>query len=172
MQVNELKAGVILNYFIIFLNAFVGLLYTPYMIRMLGQSEYGLYSLAASVIAYLTILDFGFGNAIVRYTAKYRAEGKEEEQYAMFGVFTIVYSAIGILVLAIGSILLFNINSIFGDTLTFEELETTRKLIILMLFNLAVGFPLGIFGSIITAYEKFIFLRVISILRKIGRAHV
>ena len=83
----------------------------------------------------------------------------------MFGVFTIVYSAIGILVLAIGSILLFNINSIFGDTLTFEELETTRKLIILMLFNLAVGFPLGIFGSIITAYEKFIFLRVISILR-------
>ena len=36
------------------------------------QSEYGLYSLVTSVISYLTILDFGFGNAIIIYTTKYR----------------------------------------------------------------------------------------------------
>lgn len=38
------------------------------MLRMMGQGEYGLYSLVASVVSYLTMLDFGFGNAIVRYT--------------------------------------------------------------------------------------------------------
>ena len=73
---NQVKAGAILNYVIIGLNTLLGLLYTPYMLHMLGQNEYGLYSLVASIIAYLTILDFGFGNAIVRYTAKFRAEGK------------------------------------------------------------------------------------------------
>ena len=71
---NQLKAGAALNYVVIILNMLVGLLYTPYMLRMMGQSEYGLYSLVASVISYLTILDLGLGNAIVRYTAKYRAE--------------------------------------------------------------------------------------------------
>lgn len=76
MAVNQLKAGALLSYVSIALNMVIGLLYTPYMLRMLGQSEYGLYSLAASLIAYLTVLDLGFGNAIVRYTAKFRAEGK------------------------------------------------------------------------------------------------
>lgn len=63
---NQLKAGAVLNYIIIGLNTAVGLAYTPFMLRCLGQSEYGLYSLVSSVIAYLTLLDFGFGNAIVR----------------------------------------------------------------------------------------------------------
>lgn len=63
---NELKAGAILNYIAICLNMVVGLIYTPFMLRMLGQSEYGLYSLASSVIAYLAVLDLGFGNAIIR----------------------------------------------------------------------------------------------------------
>lgn len=66
MPVNQLKAGVVLNYVSIVLNMVIGLIYTPFMLRKLGQSEYGLYSLAASIIAYLTVLDLGFGNAIVR----------------------------------------------------------------------------------------------------------
>ena len=40
---SQLKIGAILNYAIIVLNTVVGLLYTPYMLRMMGQSEYGLY---------------------------------------------------------------------------------------------------------------------------------
>ena len=80
MKVNQLKAGAILSYVIIAVNNIVGLLYTPFMLRMMGQNEYGLYSLVSSVVAYLTVLDLGFNNAIVRYTAKFRAEGKNEEQ--------------------------------------------------------------------------------------------
>ena len=75
MSVNQLKAGAVLNYVILSLNAVVGFIYTPFMLRMLGQSEYGIYSLAASIIAYLSMLDLGFGNAVIRYTAKFRAEG-------------------------------------------------------------------------------------------------
>ena len=66
---NELKSGAALNYAVILLNIIVGLLYTPYMLRALGQSEYGMYSLVASVISCLTVLDLGLGNAVVRYTA-------------------------------------------------------------------------------------------------------
>ena len=90
MAINQLKAGAFLSYVSIGLNNIVGLLYTPFMLRMMGQSEYGLYSLVASVVAYLTVLDLGFGNAIVRYTAKFRAEGKIREQYVR-NVFSPLY---------------------------------------------------------------------------------
>lgn len=165
MAVNQLKAGALLNYIILGLNALTGILYTPYMLRMLGQEEYGIYSLAASVIAYLSMLDFGFGNAIVRYTAKLRAKGQTEEQYAMFGMFTLLYTAIGVIAFVAGLILYFNINSIFGATMTAGEISRTQTIVLLMLFNLAFSFPLSIYGGIITAYENFVFLRVMQIAR-------
>ena len=165
MKINQLKAGAILSYVIIGLSNLVGLLYTPYMLRMMGQSEYGLYSLVASVVAYLTVLDLGFGNTIIRYTAKFRAEGKVEEQYSMFGMFVILYSVIGLITLLFGMVLYFNLDSIYRDSLTPEELEKTHILMLLMVFNLVFTFPFTIFGSIITAYENFVFQKMVQIVR-------
>ena len=165
MAVNQLKVGAILSYVSIGLNNIVGLLYTPYMLRMLGQNEYGLYSLVASVVAYLTVLDLGFANAIVRYTAKFRAEGKREEQYEMFGMFFLLYCIIGSIALLIGLGLYFNIGNLFGATMTDADLSKIRIMLLLMVFNLAFTFPMSIWGAIITAYEDFIFQKLINIAR-------
>ncbi len=165
MAVNQLKAGAILSYVSIGLNNIVGLIYTPFMLRMLGQNEYGLYSLVASVVAYLTVLDLGFANAIVRYTAKFRAEGKINEQYEIFGMFILLYCAIGILAFLAGLGLYFNVDSLFGDTMTAEDLGKIRIMMLLMVFNIAFTFPMSIWGAIMTAYERFIFPKVINIIR-------
>lgn len=162
---NQLKAGAALNYVVIVLHMLVGLLYTPYMLRMMGQSEYGLYSLVASVISYLTVLDLGLGNAIVRYTAKFRAEDKTTEQYEMFGMFLVLYIVIGVVAFGAGLGLYFNVDSLFGTTMTLEELDKARIMIMFLIFNLAVTFPMSIFKSIITAYEHFVFPKVINIIR-------
>ena len=164
---NQLKVGAALNYVSIILNMVVGLIYTPYMLRMLGQSEYGLYSLAASIIAYLTVLDLGFGNAIVRYTAKFRAEGKLKEQEEMFGMFFILYIGIGVIAMVIGSALSLNVEHLFSRSMTETEVVRTRIMLWLMTFNLAFTFPMSIWGSIMTAYERFVFQRIVSIIRSV-----
>ena len=135
------------------------------MLRMMGQNEYGLYALVASVIAYLTVLDLGIGNSVVRYTARFRAIGKIKEQYEMFGMFLLVYLSIGIITLLIGGGLYLNVDSLFGATMTNEELEKARIMILILIFNLAFTFPMSIFGSIITAYERFVFPKVINVTR-------
>ena len=165
MPVSQLKIGALLSYVVLALQNLVALLYTPFMLRMMGKSEYGLYSIAASIVAYLTILDLGFGNAIVRYTAKYRAEGKTDEQYKMFGMFFLLYCGIGLLALILGGVLYWNAENIFDTTMTANELARTKIILVLMVFNLAITFPFSLFGSIITAYEQFVFLKVIAIVR-------
>lgn len=165
MAINQLKAGAFLSYISIVLNNIIGLLYMPFMLRMMGQNEYGLYSLVASVVAYLTVLDLGFANAIVRYTAKFRAENKTKEQYEMFGMFFILYCVIGILTFLIGLGLYFNVNTLFGATMSPEDLEKIRIMMLLMVFNIAFTFPMSIWGAIITAYENFVFQKVINIVR-------
>lgn len=161
----ELKVGVVLSYLTLVLSNVIALIYTPYMLRMMGQSEYGLYSLVASVVAYLTILDFGFGNAIVRFTAKYKAENRENEQYNLFGVFFILYLFAGVAALCIGFGLYLNVDTLFGKTMTLEELEKARIMMLLLIFNLFFTFPLSVFSSIVTAYERFVFQKTVNLVR-------
>lgn len=77
----NIKIGSIISIANMVISLLIGLIYTPLLIRFLGDSEYGVYTLAMSLIAYLSILDLGFGNALVRYTARIRAEGKDEKSY-------------------------------------------------------------------------------------------
>lgn len=167
MKINQLKTGAILSYILLFINTFIGLIYTPFMLRMMGQSEYGLYSLTASIIGYLTILDFGFGNAIVRYTAKYRALNEKNKEYNLYGIFFIIYVLIAIIAVIIGLILYFNVENMFSNTMSASEIEKAKVIMLLLILNLAISFPFGIFSSIITAYENFLFSKTISIVRTI-----
>lgn len=162
---NQIKVGAFLSYLIIGLNNIIGLLYTPFMLRMMGQTEYGLYSLVVSVVAYLTVFDLGFGNAIVRYTAKMRAENNKEKQYEMFGIFLLLYSFIGFITFCIGFIITGHVNTLFKVTMSVEEMDKVRIMLMLMICNLAFTFPMSIFGSIITAYENFVFQKLVNLVR-------
>lgn len=160
----ERKRGAILSYLSIILSTVVQLVYTPLLIRMLGQSEYGLYSLVSSVIGYLTVLDLGFGNAIVVFTAKYRANKEYDKEKKLHGMFLVIFCIIGLIAGLLGLLLYFNVPLLFGKTMTDIELHKAKIMMLILSFNLAVTFPFSIYSSIITAYEKFTFQKVMSIL--------
>lgn len=167
MKVNELKAGVVLSYLSIFITMVVALLYTPIMLRLLGQSEYGLYSLIGSVVGYLSILDLGLGSAMIRYNARNRALGDKDAESRLNGMFLVLYSGIGIITVIIGAVLYFNVENLFGARLTAVELGKGRIMMLLLICNFAVSFPLSIFGSIMQAYEKFVFVKLVAIINSI-----
>ena len=166
-KINQLKAGAILSYISMGLTSFISLLYTPIMLRLLGQSEYGLYNLSHSIIGYLGVLDFGLGNAVVRYTAKYRELEDKESEQKLYGMFIFIYSLLGIITLFLGAFIIFNVDNFFGKTLSLVELDKMKILVTIMMLNLAISFPFSIFSGIISAYEHFIFPKVIAIIRAI-----
>lgn len=161
---NQLKMGAILSYINILAGLIVGLGYTPVMIRLLGQSEFGLYSLIGSLVAYLSVLDMGLGNTIVRYVSRNRAVGDKKSESELNGLFLAIYSVIGLITLIIGSILYFNVDNMFGATLSVDQIERAKIMMILFIFNIAISFPLGVFASLMQAYERFIFLRIFNII--------
>lgn len=161
---DQLKTGVILSYINLGLSCIIPFIYTPVMLRLLGQSEYGLYSLANSVISYLTLLSFGFGSTIVRYLSKYRAENNRDAVQRTFGLFLILYSIAGFFVLLIGFIISYNVEPIFHKGLTENEINKIFILIIIMTINTAVSFPISVFSSVITSYERYIFRKIVDML--------
>lgn len=164
---NQIKVGAILSYLSIIVGTIVGLVYTPFLLRMLGQSEYGLMSLANSVVGYLSLLNLGLGSAMVRYISKYRAERNEEMEQAVITLFLLFFIVISIVVFVIGCILTFNVHSLFSQSLTSYEFVRLQKLMILISFNIAVGMFSSVFYAVVMAYERFIFIKAVGVINTI-----
>ena len=47
---NQIKIGSLLSYLQMFLGGVISILYTPIMLKLLGQSEYGLYNTVSSTL--------------------------------------------------------------------------------------------------------------------------
>lgn len=167
MKVNQLKAGAALSYISMGLGYLVSIIYTPIMLRLLGQSEYGLYNLVASVVAYLGILNFGFGSAYMRYYSRYKVKAEREKIATLNGMFLIIFSAIGVIAVISGTILAMNTEVIFGSELSSVELSRAKILMMILIVNLAISFPNIVFTSHITANEKFVFYKVVQMLKTV-----
>lgn len=153
----ELKAGALLSYVVIALEFLAVLLYTPVMLRLLGQAEFGLYSVVASVVSYLGLLSFGFAGAYMRFYARYRVVEDQEAIRRLNGVFLVVFCAISATAAMSGTVLALNAGLVLGDKFSADEQETARTLIVILTVNLAMTFPTSIFNSFIAAHERFIF---------------
>ena len=165
--INQIKIGALLSYISLGLTSLISLLYTPIMLTNLGQSEYGLYTLSNSIIGYLGVLDFGLSNAVVRYTAKYKAMNDKESEENLYGMFIVIYSIIAFIIIIAGIGIVFNISKMFSKSLTFNEIQRVKVIMCVMIFNLAISFPFGVFNGVISAYEHFVFPKLISIIRAV-----
>lgn len=167
MKVNQLKAGAALSYISMGLGYLVSIIYTPIMLRLLGQSEYGLYNLVASIVAYLGVLNFGFDSAYIRYYSRYKVQDDREKIATLNGMFLIIFSVIGLIAVIAGTALSMNTEVIFGSELTNVELSRAKILMIILIVNLAISFPNIVFTSHITANEKFVFQKLVQLIKTV-----
>ena len=162
---NQIKFGVVFSYLNSALSIIVSLVYTPFLLRMLGQAEYGLFSIAFSVIGLFSIMDLGFGNANIRYTAKYLASGEKDKERTLHGMFIAIYLVIGVIALLVGMLAYSNAQSIFGKGLSAVEIVKLRAMLLFVVISVSLSFPLSIFGFIVQGYEKFVFAKLTELLR-------
>ncbi|WP_298366195.1 oligosaccharide flippase family protein [uncultured Lutibacter sp.] len=167
---SQLKKGAILSYITIFLTNIVGLVLTPFIIKSLGDAEYGLYTLIGAFVGYISVLDFGLNNTIVRFVAKYRAEKDKKGEENFLAITMLIYAAISIVIAIIGIVLYFNLDTVFSTSLTTGELAKAKVMFMILIFNLAITLPGGAFTAICSGYEHFVFPRTINIVRYIVRS--
>jgi O-antigen/teichoic acid export membrane protein len=160
---NSLKVGAALAYINIFANMLYNLLITPVVIRMYGQSEYGIFSICTSVIQYLNLFQFGFGSTYLRYFIKFEQEGNQRKTEELNGMFFLIYAVISSVAVLAGTLLISNIEAVLGSKITPGEYATARKLLALMVANIAVTLFTTQFAIFITIREKFVFQKILAL---------
>lgn len=161
---SQLKIGVILSYINLLFGNLIPIFYTPIMLSVLGQSEYGLYNLSSSFTSYLSLISFGLSSAITRYLIKSREEEGKEAEQKVLGLFTRIFQLISLLTFVAGVCLTFCVNLFYDQSLSAEELRTMRILVFLISCNTALSFLMTPQVSVVTAHERFIFLQLMNIL--------
>lgn len=163
-QKSQLRIGIVLNYINIGLGNLIPIFYTPIMLNLLGQNEYGLYKLSSSVTSYLSLVSLGIGSAVTRYLIKYKTQGNKKEEEKILGLFVIIFQAIAIATLIVGAILVMNLQIWYGKSLSLDQLIRMKILVAIMVLNMAISFAISPYISVVNAHEKFIFLQCMNIL--------
>lgn len=153
-------AGVVLQYIQLALNILIQLIYTPIILRILGDTEYGIYNIVFSTISYLSLLSLGFGASYLRYYSK--SIGDKNEIARLNGLYLLVFFVIGIIALIAGLFLVLNSGWFFNESYTENDLRIAKVLMIVLTINMAISFPASVFNSYITSQEKFIFQRAVN----------
>ena len=161
----QIKMGALLSYFAIAFNIIAGLIYTPWMITKIGQDNYGLYTLATSLIT-LFVMDFGMSAAVSRFVSKYNAEGNQQKVNDFLGLVYKIYFAIDAVIFAVLVVVYFFIESIYGN-LTPAEIETLKTLYIIVGLFSVISFPFTNLNGILTSYERFAELKLCDLFHKI-----
>lgn len=162
---DQKRAGTLLSYLQWIISALVGVVYTPIMLRYLGSGEYGVYSAATAVISFLTMLDLGFGQTLVRYDVKYRAEGRTRTAEICRGTLFVLYLILGALACVLGLAAAGEgARLLFGEKFTAGELDSLGRTLRILVVNLSLSFPLSVFTSLLTAQERFVAVKGANIL--------
>ena len=163
MKTNQLKLGVILSYTSMVLNMIVQLVYTPVMIRLLGQSEYGLYTLVGSVVSYLSLFSLGFTGAYLRFYSRFSQKGDRSGMARLNGMFLTLFLCMSVAAIVCGMTLSQFTPQLFGTNLTPDELSKAKVLMQILVINVALTFPSSVFDSIVSAHEQFLFQRILQL---------
>lgn len=161
----QIKLGAVLSYFAILVNIVTGLLYTPWMIRCIGREEFGLYTLAMSVIS-LFVFDFGLSSAVTRFISKYLAKGEEEKANNFLGLVYKLYLGIDVLLFVVLVGVYFFIPQIYKE-LTPDEIEKFKIVYAMAACYSVFSFPFIPVNGVLTSYEKFIQLKLCDVFHKL-----
>ncbi len=163
---DQLKTGAVLSYAAMVINIVAGLLYTPWMVEQIGQSQYGIYTLANSLIT-MFMVDFGLSSATSRYVSKYRAENREDEINDFLGIVYKLYLIIdAVIFVALAAVYLF-IDVIYVK-LTPDELASFKVVYVIVAMYSCINFPFVTLNGILNAYERFIPLKLADIIYRVA----
>lgn len=158
------QRGAILSYVYSLASIIVSLLYVPILIGGVGQSEYGLYQLIGSIIAYLSVMGSVLSGGITRFYCKYFIEDNIEMMENVLATGRSINRFVAIVLIPISFIAIIAVQCVYANSLTSTQLEESALMIIVLAINVFVTMSNIVNVAIINAHERFVFLKATQLL--------
>jgi len=153
--------NVLSNWFTYLVGGAVSFFLSPFIVRHLGNSAYGVWVLLVSLTGYLGFLDLGIRGAVTRYIARFHAQANHEEAGRTASSACGLFLAIGVIAilvsvaLSVVAIPHFKIPPIYA--------RAAQLVVVIAGVNVAVSLVSGVFGGIVVGLQRFTLLNAIAL---------
>jgi O-antigen/teichoic acid export membrane protein len=134
---------------------------SPYVVRHLGNTGYGVWTLLLSLTGYLGLLDLGVRGAVTRYVAKFHTEQDHRRAGNVASAALVIFSTAGLIAILASMILA----AFVVHQLHIPEQYMTAARIVLVLtgLNIATSLVNGVYGGILVGLQRFDLTNVIEV---------
>lgn len=130
----------------------LGVVMLPLNARHLGQSDYGLWMLAASIVAYFPVFELGYAAAMERFVAHYRTQRDAAAINELASTLVFVFAAFGLTAFAVVAVGAWHLDFWFNVTPT--QARTGGIVLLLVAGQFALGLPFAIFGAVVNGFQR------------------
>lgn len=156
------------NYAALGVSIVVGLLLTPFIIKHLGKTGYGIWTLILSFVGYYGLLNLGVNSAITRYIARYAGQNDKEALNKTASTAMAMFCFTGVIVTVLSFLIAEPITTFFK--VSQEHFNDFRLMIVVMGVATGISFPGEVFGALLTAHEKYVPTNIVKISQTMIRA--
>lgn len=164
----NIKIGIVLSYLTLIINVIISILYTPFLLSHIGQSQYGLNSFVTSITSWFTVLSSALVSSYIRFATRESIKTNDKSARTVNSAYFIIFSAISFLIMIFGTILFFVMkyailpNSVYSDNP--DSIRIILILTIISLLSIIISIPGNLFGLYNNWKEKFIVTKGIALL--------
>jgi O-antigen/teichoic acid export membrane protein len=162
--------GIALSYLHTVVNMVCGLFLSVFLLRVLGDTEYGIYQTIASFANCLVLLEFGMGTVIVRNISMCRGRGADPEEIRrnISTIWTMTWLLCG-LIIAVSVLFYLCIPTIYADSMSPEQASYAQQIFVFITGYLILAFLLQTVNGIILAYEHYAYAPIQTTVRTLIR---
>ncbi len=166
----ERNKGIIWSYAYTVANMICGLFLSSYLLRMLGDTEYGIYQTISSFANCLVMLEFGTGTVLTKNIVLCRSRGASKEEIdrniSTIWTITLILSAF---IAVVGLALYIGIDQIYANSMTPAQIRHAKRIYIVTLVYLLASFMLQTGRSTALGFENYTFSSKINLSRVVLR---
>ena len=148
------------RYLSIFVDGVLGLLLLPFNVSHLGPAAYGLWALTASVTWFFNVIDLGYGGAVPKFVAQYRAWRDQRALNEILSTIGLVFTGLGVICFFATAVIAWQVGNLFN--IEPEQVRTARQVLLIVGAYLSIRFAFAIFGSVVYGFQRYYLNNAVS----------
>jgi O-antigen/teichoic acid export membrane protein len=153
-QASRLITNVLWSWTGVAASLFQGLVITRFLIRSLGEEQYGIWVLIFSILDYFWFFDLGLNSAVTNFCARFMARNEPEKINEVISTSLFYFSLIGLCVWAISPVLALNAHRFFQKVPPASQHEFSN-LILMTGISWGLCIMVHLFLSALDGFQRF-----------------
>lgn len=161
---HQRKIGSIIGYIYTICQAVISIIYIPILLHGIGDSEYGLYQILSSIIAYFAAMEAPLSASLLKYYSSYKEDGNRIKMENTLAIGKRIFALFSAVFLLISIPIAFIFRRVYAASLTPKELDEALIMFGIMMVNLVISLNGYTYVAAITAHESFVFLKLSNLI--------